>query len=147
MGVFALSTEEIGLYENQVMVSGYYFTFAAVKDVYIFTFKALVGCFSSWAPRNTKLQWIYNTRAKLEDQAVSVYILVVWSFCSVCGGVEIDKSICDRNKECSVLKGLASTPEVCFHSLIREQRRSQFKQASKLISFNRPDKSLLETCL
>lgn len=37
-------------------------------------------------------------------------------------GVEIDKSSCDRNEECSVLKGLTSTPEVCFHSLIRQER-------------------------
>ncbi len=36
--------------------------------------------------------------------------------------VETDKNSCDRNEECSVLKGLASTPEVCFHSLVREQR-------------------------
>lgn len=42
----------------------------------------------------------------------------------VVGGdrVEIDKSSCDRNEECSVLKGLTSTPEVCFHSLIRHER-------------------------
>lgn len=31
-------------------------------------------------------------------------------------GVEIDENSCDGNEECSVLKGLASTPEVCFHS-------------------------------
>lgn len=34
--------------------------------------------------------------------------------------VEMDKNSCDRNEECSVRKGLASTSEVCFHSLIRE---------------------------
>lgn len=33
--------------------------------------------------------------------------------------VETDKNSRDRNEECSVLKGLAFTPEVCFHSLIR----------------------------
>lgn len=37
-------------------------------------------------------------------------------------GVEIDWNSCDRNEECSVLKGLASTPEVCFRSLIRTGR-------------------------
>lgn len=35
-------------------------------------------------------------------------------------GVEKDKNSCDRNEECSVLKGLASSPVVCFHSLIRK---------------------------
>lgn len=36
--------------------------------------------------------------------------------------VEKDKNSCDRNEECSVLKGLASSPEVCFHSLIGESQ-------------------------
>lgn len=59
----------------------------------------------------------------------------------------IYKNSCDRNEECSVLKGLLSTPEVCFHSLIREPRSGcRFKPARKPFRFKRPDKSLLETC-
>lgn len=33
-----------------------------------------------------------------------------------------DRSSCGQNEECSVFKGLADTPEVCFHSLIQERR-------------------------
>ena len=35
-----------------------------------------------------------------------------------------DKSSCDRNEECGVLKGLASSLEVCFH-LFRERERKR----------------------
>ena len=59
--------------------------------------------------------------------------------------VETDKNSCDRNEECSVLKGLAFTPEVCFHSLIRAQRsRCSSKQASRNC-FTPLDGSLVET--
>lgn len=48
------------------------------------------------------------------------------------GWVEKDKNNCDRNEECSVLKGLTFSPEVCFHSLIRKQKsRCRNKQASR----------------
>lgn len=82
------------------------------------------------------------------------FVLLWFSLCTAATGkqgegdsrVEIDKNSCDRNEECSVLKGLASTPEVCFHSLMEEQKRQRNrKKASKWICFKPPDNSLLET--
>ena len=60
--------------------------------------------------------------------------------------VETDKNSCDRNEECSVLKGLAFTPEVCFHSLMRGQRSRCSSKQARWNCFTPLDGSLVETC-
>lgn len=65
---------------------------------------------------------VYNSLSKIERKRKqgwsTLYLNVVFSAGD--SRVEMDKNSCDRNEECSVRKGLASTSEVCFHSLIRE---------------------------
>lgn len=61
------------------------------------------------------------------------WIVLMWasSLCNACSihtkagrgdGVETDRNSCADNEECCVFKGLRTTPEVCFRSLIRERR-------------------------
>lgn len=60
------------------------------------------------------------------------WVIMMWasSWCNVCsihteqgrgGELETDNNSCADGEECHVFKGLANTPEVCFHSLIQQQ--------------------------
>lgn len=75
--------------------------------------------------KSPKFQRGYNSVSKIERRAGVRAVLMCFSATDGQGEggsrVEMDKNSCDRNEECSVRKGLASTSEVCFGSLIRER--------------------------